>query len=564
MDPIRITPDLVVRLASAVEGEMSHTRKLNAFAKALGFPSQTALMHALKSSPPPGPSLDEMLEAAHAHHLTLTLTREGLDDEERKVNYPGYERPSLAAWRRKKHKWSRLGFRGLEWPLRGYLEAPADGVSAVLLAEGLRHPFSSGDVPKVLGEEAYGTLLRMSGEAAAGQYPDLNTRLERAALMRRRVKEVWDSLPRSARRQRRVSRAALSAAARAVKPGMRPARRAAAIYKAWGYKGAADMKEAIAFLAKAEERPQVEMGGLAGALLRAAEAALDRFREAARDKSALDHRSQRLIATGGVFAVHLRRSAVDLGRAHPDTVDEFYDKAAKDHGAALRAVISLIRAPWAADLLALFPDLPPHALDEVSVWARNVILIGAENRVMPLDRARFRDMIAARGPVDEDGVWKMDIGEDLGATMIERHFDEKMTLLSIEPDPVVAPVEGGWETRPVSLSTRADAAGPLLAAALDDLRGSTGAGFFIEDEDRVKAALEAALAAVRAESLDPAALRAAVEGLGVLMPSRVGRDEASRGAGANERLWLRGVRARGARRKAFRAAAIIRAGLPSS
>lgn len=197
------------------------------------------------------------------------------------------------------------------------------------------------------------------------------------------------------------------------------------------------------------------------------------------------------------------------------------------------------------------------------MWARNVIFIGAENRVLPLDRERFRDMLAARGPLEEDDVWKLDIGEDVGAAMVERHFHEKMTLLSIEPDPVVSPVDGGWETRPVSLSTRADAAGPLLASALDDLRGSTGAGFFIENEDRVKAALEAALAAVRAERLDPAALTAAAEGLGVLMPAMVGRDEASRGAGANERLWLRGVRARGARRKAFRAAAIIRAGLPS-
>ena len=44
-----ITRNLLTRLAKSVTGEMKHTQKLDAFAKVLGYPDQTALMADLKS-----------------------------------------------------------------------------------------------------------------------------------------------------------------------------------------------------------------------------------------------------------------------------------------------------------------------------------------------------------------------------------------------------------------------------------------------------------------------------------------------------------------------------------
>lgn len=45
---LTITADVLTRMAKSVSGEMRHTQKLDAFAKVLGYPDQTALMGDLK------------------------------------------------------------------------------------------------------------------------------------------------------------------------------------------------------------------------------------------------------------------------------------------------------------------------------------------------------------------------------------------------------------------------------------------------------------------------------------------------------------------------------------
>ena len=57
---IRVDADLIRRLSAAVDGVEKHTAKLDAFARVLGFPHQTAMMGALAVSKPGRPSLTMM------------------------------------------------------------------------------------------------------------------------------------------------------------------------------------------------------------------------------------------------------------------------------------------------------------------------------------------------------------------------------------------------------------------------------------------------------------------------------------------------------------------------
>lgn len=204
MNHIRITPDLLGRLAAAVTPEMRHTQKLDAFAAVLGFPHQTALMRTLATQPPYVPALNEMMD-----DLLFDAFRRSTEAD---VGFLSTQEHatwnmsnSLEEWRSDRIRGLREQCADIEGLFAGYLSAPETACESAMLSLDLNEVFyawktitESVEVPLSRGEKAalpgFGIMAHQADKRTYMKRPD---RQGIVTFTEREIRTAWGRIAKT-------------------------------------------------------------------------------------------------------------------------------------------------------------------------------------------------------------------------------------------------------------------------------------------------------------------------------------------------------------------------------
>lgn len=467
MKHIRFTPDLLADLVSAAEGKTKHTERLDAFAKVLGYPTQTALMHSLKGRRAPAASLDEMLEADFAHYVRNQATQYGGLLSEKKwkdSTEPKFaEKLSYAAWKAKTVEDWTLSFHGIESALREYAAVPTTKRGEVRLADRLRFPFSRVCLLHyIVSNRSYVLTNRMCDDALNGVYPDAAERTRRVNEVKAEVRAAWARLPASAQRKPWITRTTLGAVARSQKVAGTSAEKVRDAARALGYADLTDMRDSIALLGQvsalhADDGPAPDSPFMDD--LWAAHAAFQDI-----PSGSVDGRTRLFLKVVSEAFRQMKRHISFEQMFTPEDEDWIARFKRKGLG-TLIILLRGVRTPASdviADRLSVWPH--EHTPENVS-YPREVLLRASHHAAgTPLDWEVMQRFQKAHETAA--GIWTQDdriFVKEL--SLFQGKFEEYLALLSLDPDPVVGFESTGWVLRAPAASTRTAHTLGILTAA---------------------------------------------------------------------------------------------------